>query len=165
MGGIPAWLDEGAACYFESSTLKRDSITTNLSRSNYRINLLYWGIEGVKYNIHNFHGAELKIPSIKEVTNYNWQEFSGKPGDLMIRASFNQSMSYAFVAFLQDINLLSKTMEAFRNRTFNETSPDDVTILRLHTTDELLSNVTGMNVMKIQAAFDQWCKKKNICHN
>jgi len=169
IGDIPAWLDEGTACYFESSTLKGDSVTTNLSQSNYRINLLYWGIEGVKHDIHNFHGAELKIPSIKEVTNYNWQEFSGKSGDLMIRASFNQSVSYAFVAYLQDKNLLSKTMEAFRNRAFNETSPaneaDDVTILRLHTNDELLSSVTGMNVMKIQAAFDQWCKKKNICHN
>jgi hypothetical protein len=166
IGDIPPWLDEGTACYFESSNLKSDTITTNLTKSNYRINLLYWGTRDTRFDLPELRGQDLKIPSIVQLTNYNWQEFSGKPGDLMIKASFKQSLSYAFVSYLQDRNLLSKTIEAFRNRSFRETpsvnETEDLIILHLRTIDELLSNITGMSAMEIQVAFDKWCKEKNI---
>jgi hypothetical protein len=169
IGDIPAWLDEGTACYFESSTLKGDIVTTNLTRSNYRINLLYEGMSALKSEIAHYAGEEIKIPSIKEVTNFNWQEFSGKPGDKMIKASFNQSLSYAFVSYLMERSLLTKTMNAFRNRSFKETSPvndtEDLTILHIHTTDDLIAGVTGMSTTQVQADFDKWCRAKNIYRN
>src|SRR4030095_1957506 len=166
IGDIPAWLDEGAACFFEASTLT-DTVRTNLARSNYRISLLYYGLNAGRSEMAHFAGEEIRIPSIKEVINYTWQEFSGKPGDKMIRSSFNQSLSYAFVSSLMERNLLTKTMNAFRNRSFKETPGNEtegVTVLHIRPTNELIAGVTKMNATELQADFDRWCHLKSICH-
>ncbi|HEX5150462.1 MAG TPA: hypothetical protein VFW07_03375 [Parafilimonas sp.] len=162
VGDIPPWLDEGAACYFESSTLKNNNVTTNLSGSNYRVNLLKQR-QYLKHEISD--GKGIKMPTLPQLTNYNWQEFSGKSGNLMIQASINQSISYVFVSYLQDRKLLGKTMEAFRNRAYTDPSSNDSTgliILHLRTNDELLTNTTGMTMPEIQADFYNWCQGKGI---
>jgi hypothetical protein len=168
VGDIPPWLDEGTACYFESASLKKDSATTNLSRSNYRISLLN-NTNNIKQEIEYKQQKEFIIPTLQQLTNYNWQEFSGKPGELIIKASYHQSLSYAFVSFLHEKNLLSNTIEAFRNRSFTEapldTEIDALTILHLRSNNELLTNVIGKSIEEIQIEFDSWCKKKNIYRN
>jgi hypothetical protein len=162
VGDIPPWLDEGTACYFESSTLKNGDVTTNLDGSNYRISLLQHS-EYVGDEIRQ--GKKITIPSLQELTNYNWQEFSGKPGDLMIQASYNQSISYAFVSYLKDKNLLTKTIDGFRHRAFSDSASANtsgLTILHLRTNDELLATATGMSQSEIQADFSNWCRKNYI---
>jgi hypothetical protein len=162
VGDIPAWLDEGTACFFEASTLT-DTVKTNLTQSNYRISLLYNGVGAGRSEITHYAGEEIKIPPIKDVINYSWQEFSGKPGDKMIKASFNQSLSYAFVGYLVERNLLTKTMSAFRNRSYKESAETEgVTILHIRATDELITDVTRMNDAELQADFDKWCRAKHI---
>ena len=165
IGDIPAWLDEGTACYFESSNLHGNIATTNFSWTNYRVNLLR-RMDYVRSEIRSNQKTEISVPSLKQLTNYNWQEFSGISGDLMIKASLHQSLSYAFVSYLNEKKLLSKTIEAFRNRAFIEAptalETNGLTILHLRTNDEILKMVTGMNEDEIQLEFKQWCKQKNI---
>ena len=165
IGDIPAWLDEGTACFFESSSLKKEAVTNNLSWSNYRLRLLN-NTNEIKYQIKSNQNEEFIIPSLQQLTNYNWEEFSGRKGDLMIKASYNQSLSFAFVSYLNERKLLDKTMEAFRNRSFIETpsgiETEGLVMLHIRPTDELLMNVTGMNLIEIQTDFDKWCKQKSI---
>ena len=165
IGDIPAWLDEGTACFFESSSLKKEAVTNNLSWSNYRLRLLN-NTNEIKYQIKSNQKEEFIIPSLQQLTNYNWEEFSGRKGDLMIKASYNQSLSFAFVSYLNERKLLDKTMEAFRNRSFIETpsgiETEGLVMLHIRPTDELLMNVTGMSLIEIQTDFDKWCKQKSI---
>ena len=165
IGDIPPWLDEGMACYFESSDLNGDRVTTYFSGSNYRFNLLD-RMDIVISQVKHEQKQELAIPTIKQLTNYNWQQFSGTTGELMIRASYNQSLGYAFVTYLSEKNLLSKTVEAFRNRSYVDTTSsatqDGLTMLRLKSNDEILENITGINLDAIQLEFKNWCRQKGI---
>ncbi|MES2650033.1 MAG: hypothetical protein V4717_24365 [Bacteroidota bacterium] len=165
LGDIPPWLDEGTACFFESSTLTNAGASTNFSGSNYRFNLLK-NTSFLRSELRHQRKGEFLVPSVQQLTNFNWLEFSGKQGDLTIKASYNQSLSYAFVCFLNEKNLLPKMIEAYRNRSFvapvSSQDSNDVVELHLKTNDQLLTEVTGMNQQEIQQAFRNFCRKKNI---
>lgn len=165
VGDIPPWLDEGTACFFESSSLQDDTATTNFSGINYRYRLLR-STNDVKREIMQQYGETFMVPSIDQLTNFNWQQFSGKSGDLMMKASYNQALSYAFVTYLNSKSRLNKTIDAFRNRSFTEepivADTNQLVILHLRTNNELLTDVTGMSLQEIQADFDAWCRKQDI---
>jgi len=165
IGDIPPWLDEGMACYFEASDLQGNRVTTYFSGSNYRFNLLQ-RMDIVISQVKREQKVEMKIPTVKQFTNYNWPQFSGITGELMIKASYHQSLGYAFVTYLNEKNLLGKTVEAFRNRSFVDTTAgagqQGLIMLRLRSNDEILENVMKMNLDAIQQDFKQWCGQKGI---
>ncbi len=155
VGDIPPWLDEGTACYFESSNLKNDKLTVNLH--NYRSDLL----GKARLLNQEFH---INSPKIDSLINYNWQQFSGKPGDLLIQSSLHYSFSFALVAFIASENKLEKVMDGFRNRTRQETIPvnngeEELTVLHLRSANEILEEAMQKSVPEIQQSFEAWCKK------
>ncbi len=155
IGDIPAWLDEGIACYYESSGLDNNVASVNMR--NYRTNI-FRSLDMMRDESND----ELPVPTVENFTNYSWQQFSGLPGDLMIKASLNYSISYVFVKFLSDNNKLLTVVDAFRNRTFTETQTGDeageeLTILHIRPGNEILTTALGMEMDQIQAAFEVWC--------
>lgn len=155
IGDIPAWLDEGIACYYESSALKNNRVTVNMR--NYRTNI-FRSLDMMRYESKD----KLPVPTVDKFSNYSWQQFSGIPGDLMIKASLNYSISYVFVKFLSDQNKLLTVVDAFRNRTFEETQAatgagEDLTILHVRPGKEILTEALGMDMDRIQLAFEAWC--------
>ena len=155
IGDIPAWLDEGIACYYESSDLNNNIATVNMR--NYRTNI-FRSLDMMRYETKD----PLPVPTVEDFTNYNWQQFSGFPGDLMIKASINYSISYVFVKYLSDHNKLQTVVDAYRNRTFEapQTSTgteEELTILHVHSGKEILTEALGMDMVRIQSAFEAWC--------
>ncbi|WP_026897585.1 hypothetical protein [Daejeonella oryzae] len=155
VGDIPAWLDEGTACYFESSNLSSNKLTVNLR--NYRSDLLR------KSNMLKSE-YEINSPPVTSLVNYNWQQFSGKPGDRLIQSSLHYSYSFAFVAFIASQNKLNEVMEAYRNRTTEEKIPgkpgeEDLTVLHIRSNSDILTQVLGMPMDDIQKNFESWCTK------
>jgi hypothetical protein len=155
IGDIPAWLDEGIACYYESSGLEDNVATVNMR--NYRTNI-FRSLDMMRDESKD----NLPVPTIDNLTNYTWQQFSGLPGDLMIKASLNYSVSYVFVKFLSDQNKLRIVVDAFRNRTYTETQSEgdageELTILHVRPGDEILTAALGMDMDQIQIAFENWC--------
>lgn len=156
VGDIPAWLDEGIASYYESSSLKDDHVKVNMR--NYRTNIFH-----DLPTMRDESRDKLAVPTVEQFTNYNWQQYSGKTGDLMIKASLNYSISYVFVMFLNDKGKLLQVVDAFRNRTFQETQTagnggEALTILHVRPSNEILTGVMGMDMNQIQVAFEDWCK-------
>ena len=155
IGDIPAWLDEGVACYFESSNLKNDNLSVNLH--NYRSDLL----KKANFLKSKYH---IESPLVNELIDYNWQQFSGKPGDLLIQSSLHYSYSFAFVSFIASHNKLDKVMEAYRNRTTEEIIPgktgeEDLTVLHIRSNSDILSLAMEMPINQIQKSFESWCSK------
>jgi hypothetical protein len=155
VGDIPAWLDEGTACYFESSNLKNTGLTVNLH--NYRTNLL----QNTNFLKNEYH---IGSPLVSTLVNYNWQQFSGKPGDLLIQSSVHYSYSFALVAFIASQNKLSKVMEAYRNRTTEEiiagqNGEEDLTVLHIRSGEEILTQAMEMPMEGIQQSFESWLSK------
>jgi hypothetical protein len=160
IGDIPAWLDEGIACCYESSSLQDDRVKVNMK--NYRTDLL----EKLKH-LKQMTGINLQLSTVEEFTNFSWQQFSGNPGDLKIHASINYSISFIFVKFLMDSNKLPQVVSAFRNRSIKQIqTPSDVsesyTILRVRPSNEILTEIMLMDMNQIQSSFAIYCK--NILH-
>jgi hypothetical protein len=157
VGDIPAWLDEGIACYYESSEIKNNKATVNMR--NYRTNIF----TQLGYMRHEAND-ELPVPTVEQFTNYSWQQFSGAPGDLMIKASLNYSVSYVFIKFLSDNQKLLDVVRGFRNRTYEETINQNdggelLTVMHIKPSNEILAEVMGMDMTTIQSAFEGWCSE------
>ena len=155
IGDIPAWLDEGIACYYESSGIKNNVATVNMR--NYRTNI-FRSLDIMRDEAND----SLPIPTVDVFTNFSWQQFSGMQGDLMIKASINYSISYVFVKFLSDQKKLPDVVDAYRNRTFAEIQTEDdagekLTILHVRQSNEILTEALGMDMNQIQIAFEEWC--------
>lgn len=157
IGDTPPWMDEGIACLFESSNLKaEDDISFNTD--NYRTTLLR------RFNIIRQESEEIDdLPTINQIVNFNWRDFSGHPGDLMIKASINYSISYLFSKYLLEKGKLKTILDAYQNRTYtlesstNNTPGESLIIMKLRTTEQLFDETLGMNMSDIQTDFEKWC--------
>jgi hypothetical protein len=156
VGDIPAWLDEGIACYFESSSLQNNQIKVNIQ--NYRTNV-FKELHNMRFEVAD----KLVVPNVQQFTNYNWLQFSGNPGDLMIKTSLHYSISYAFVLYLAELGKLELLVDAIRNRTFETINESDngienLTKLNIRSNDEILTHLLDKNMLDIQKSFEGWLK-------
>jgi hypothetical protein len=157
IGDIPAWLDEGIACCYESSSLMNNQVKVNMD--NYRTELLR-ELNMMRYSARD----SLPLPTVELLTNFNWQRFSGNPGDLKIKASINYSLSFVFVKFLMDNGILPQMVYAFRNRSIKQmqipvNGGESLTILQLQSSNEILTRIMHTDMNQLQSYFENYCKK------
>jgi hypothetical protein len=156
VGDIPAWLDEGIACCYESSSLHNNKLLVNMQ--NYRTDLLK-NVPELKYTMSS---KDFKpLPTVTQFTNFSWPQFSGNPGDLKVWTGVNYSLSYVFVKYLMDNNKLSKVVDAFRNRSIRKiqkSGEESYIVLNPRTSNEILTEILQMDMNQIQSSFESYCK-------
>ncbi|MBS0000894.1 MAG: hypothetical protein KFF73_18065 [Cyclobacteriaceae bacterium] len=157
IGDVPPWMDEGIACLFESSSLMENE-TASFNLRNYRTSLL----DNLKL-IRAESNHPLPVPSVQELINFSWLDFSGRPGDLTMKASINYSISYVFSKYLLDKGKLEIIINAYRNRTYQEIlnatefRDNPLKVIHIKPADLLMEESMNMNLGEIQQEFENWC--------
>jgi len=159
IGDVPPWMDEGIACLYESSSLNSATGKAAFNMMNYRTNTLE-RLDIVRMESHE----PLPLPTVDEFINFSWLDFSGRPGDLMMKASINYSISYVFSKYLHDKGKLAPIMDAYRNRTYKETQNtsvpgEEITVIHVMPANQLIERTMQMNLNEIQQDFENWCSQ------
>lgn len=161
IGDISPWMDEGIACLFESSSLNSSTGKASFNMNNYRSEILKR-----LDMIRGESGQPLPLPSVNDFINFSWLDFSGRPGDLTIKAGIHYSISYVFVKYLYDKGKLKAVIDAYRDRTFTETvksgssGDEDITIIHVKPANQIIEETMLMTMDQIQKDFELWCSQK-----
>jgi hypothetical protein len=144
-GDIPAWLDEGLASLY--SVYHWNSDILEGSQSTWRLNQLR----------HDYLSAtHTRLPLLKELINFNWEEYNGGEEINLCNASVNDALSNHFMIYLQQKELLQPLVAAFKSRT----SPGNKTDAAAKSNIEILESVCNSSITSIQTDFEKWFKQK-----
>src|SRR5262249_12380611 len=144
-GDIPAWLDEGLASLY--SVYRWNGDTLRGSESTWRIGQL---------RPDYVSATDTKLPLLKELLNFNWEEYNGGEDINLCNASINYALSNHFMIFLQEKRLLQSLVAAFKSRK----SPGSKTDAVAKNNAEILEQVYGSPIDLIQADFEKWFNQK-----
>jgi hypothetical protein len=140
IGDIPAWLDEGIASLYSNSSWRKDSLYGNVN--NWRT-----------YDLQKKRLQEMgvSVPDIREVIEYNWEQFNGGPQTDLCKAAINYSLTNHLMLYFQQQGLLKKVVQAIRDRG----NPDTSTVNK---GSRLIELVTGRDLAGIETDFQSWFK-------
>jgi hypothetical protein len=105
VGDIPAWLDEGLACLYSTYTWENNQLR---GAGTWRTSVLK--------EAANAGDNFLQLPSLKQLVNFSWSEFDGSKDKNICKAAINYAWSNHFMLYLQDKNMLQKTVKAFKEK-------------------------------------------------
>jgi hypothetical protein len=143
LGDIPAWLDEGLACLYETSKMENDSLYGEIK--NWRTKVLK-DFEHQKWTTRN--------AKITELIEYDWAHFEGSKSEAYCLASYNYALAKHFMVYAQSLNITRKLIENFKNR--NDYLFDLTHELLPKSDVQLIEDAFGKNIYQIQADFDDW---------
>jgi hypothetical protein len=126
LGDIPGWLDEGIACLYSTSSWEGNMLQGK------------------------------SVPTLAEIITNNWSEFSKNESNSICDVALNYALSHHFAIYLQENNLLRKTVQAFKNRqnVFRDTTTVN------EPAGQILEGVLGMPLQEIQRLFDGWLARE-----
>jgi hypothetical protein len=139
LGDIPAWLDEGIACLYETSTWTGAVLKGNIV--NWRTEVLW-----------NAMKARQQVPQLSQLFMNNWQGFLLGEKNTPCAIAIDYAMAKHFAIYMQDRGLLQKMVTAFKNRknVFTDTlAPQETNMM-------LVESATGMTSDILQKSFDAW---------
>jgi hypothetical protein len=139
VGDIPAWLDEGIACLYETSMWQHDSLKGMVKN---------WRTAVLTENLQTNHPT----PQLKMLVDSNWNAFILQEKNKACDVALNYAVAKHFAIYMQEHGLLQKVVQAFKNRknVFTDTSSKRETDL------ELLEKAIGMKIDNLQTDFDKW---------
>ena len=143
LGDIPAWLDEGIACLYETSTWSGDVLKGDIV--NWRTEVLRKAIQ-----------ANQQVPQLSQLIKNNWQDFLLSEKNTPCAIAIDYAMAKHFAIYMQENGLLQKMVTTFKNRknVFTDT-------LALQETNMMLvEKATGMTIDILQKSFDAWFNSK-----
>ncbi len=138
VGDIPAWLDEGIASLYETSSWKGDSLLGDVAN---------WRTMVVRQFLRTSPNRSLEY-----IINKNWEGFSINPNNDLCDLTVNYAYSKHFAIFLQEKNLLSKMLAAFRDQ--KNVFVDSTYINQ--TDIELVESCFNKKMEFIQMDFENW---------
>jgi hypothetical protein len=143
LGDIPGWLDEGIACLYATSSWEGNIL---------RGDKVQWRTEVLQ----DYVADGKPVPTLQEIIQNNWSEFSKNESNSICEVALNYAVSHHFAIYLQEKNLLGKTVAAFKNRqnVFTDTTAVN------EPADLILEGVVGMPLNDIQRSFDGWLMKE-----
>jgi len=142
IGDIPAWLDEGVACLYETSHWEGDILVGDVR--NWRTEVL-----------SGFVADGRQIPSIKELSEQNWEGFLLGERNSPCDVAFRYAVVKHLAIFLQQRHLLQRTLEVFKTRVNVLT---DTTMFN-KPQDMLLQDATGETASLLQSDFNEWLEQ------
>lgn len=139
VGDIPAWLDEGIACLYETSTWKNETLKGNT---------VNWRTQVLQENLK----AGNQLPKLKTIINGNWDGFLLNENNSPCDVAYNYAVVKHFAIYMQQHGLLEKMMLAFKERKNVFTD----TLSKNESSMTLVEKATGMKIDSLQNSFDQW---------
>ncbi len=139
VGDIPAWLDEGIACLYETSNWKSDTLKGNV---------INWRTDLLKENTR----VKNPFPKIKQLVEENWEGFAVNESATPCKVSLNYALAKHFAIYLQEKNLLQPVVSAFKERqnVFTDTLSNNQSGI------QLLEKATGKQIDSLQRDFNHW---------
>lgn len=143
VGDIPAWLDEGIACLYETSSFKGDSLIGNIN--NWRTDVL----RSVK-RVHR------NLPTLSELVERNWDSFEINDINSPCDISVNYAVAKHFAIYMQQKGLLQKVMLGFKKRknVFTDTLTEN------ETNAMIIEKATGMPLSLLEIDFNNWLQSQ-----
>jgi hypothetical protein len=141
-GDIPAWADEGIASLYAVSTWQNNKLMGNGNTWRIRsLNSVY---------LREVHG---KIPLLKDMLSYNWEEFNGGEENNLCTASINYALANHFLIYLQQKNLLQPLVQVYRTRGNPGKAGDAPKLL---SNIAIVEKLLNKPIDAIQDDFDKW---------
>lgn len=147
IGDIPAWLDEGIACVYETSGWRGNVLKGNVN--NWRTDVLR---EGAK--------AKRKAPSLQTLIEENWDGFVFNDENTPCDIAMHYAVAKHFAIYMQEHNMLQRMTAAFmtRRNVFTDTSSENENGIAL------VEYATGMKMDALQTDFNKWMDKTYAMH-
>jgi hypothetical protein len=145
-GDMPAWLDEGLASLYSTSTWRGDTLVGGDS----------WRMEQLD-NFYLRKTGQRGIPVLDSLINYNWEEFNGGPANNLCRAAVNYALANHFLLYVQEKGKLHSLVRRFMTRP-DPGSGDAAPAL---SDTKLIEAVMGGQIEQIQQDFWQWLTRLN----
>lgn len=138
IGDIPGWLDEGIASLYATSSWHGALLVGDTDQWRTQV-------------LRDYYKAHERLPSLRELIENNWSEFSHQEQDVCDLA-VNYALAHHLAIFFQEQGLLRDVVTAFKNRSYDTTH----TIAAIRKSSEVLESVVGCSIDILQTRFNGW---------
>lgn len=149
IGDIPAWLDEGTACLYETSEWNKEH--TQLKSTN----IDNWRLDVLK---NCFRTPQLctKLPMISELINYSWKEFDASDDSDICKAAINYALAKHLMMYFEQGGKLKDIITAFKNRYEPQWDADSSSF---QSNTEILEKALSISIDSVESGFNNWLYK------
>lgn len=147
IGDISPWLDEGMACLYSVYDTKGEILRGSENT---------WRVLHFKLLVGLNSKTYVKMPSLEQLLNYNWEEYQGGEEKRFCQASVNYALSNLFLLYLQHEELENEVIKTFKNRRSlasnpRSPGPDDI---------GLIEHIFKKDIYAVSQDFYSWLNER-----